>query len=568
VAGRCGCPVSSSGKLEKSTITVQYALYYSEVFMQQITLYDTTLRDGTQGEEISYSVEDKLRIARRLDEFGIQYIEGGWPGSNPKDMEFFQKAKTLRLKQAKIAAFGSTRRAKNRVQDDPNITALLEAQTPVVTIFGKSWLLHVRSALNITGPENLEIIEDSVSYLKKQGREVIYDAEHFFDGFKDDKEYALESVKTAAKAGAEIIVLCDTNGGTMTNEIEAIVREVQKHVSAPIGIHTHNDCELAVANSIAAVRAGAVQVQGTINGFGERCGNANLCSVIPNLQLKLGYQCVTEKQIQLLTPLSHFVSESANLIHRKHLAFVGESAFAHKGGVHVSAVMRTPLTYEHIQPEVVGNRRRVLVSDLSGRSNVLYKAKELGIDLDQSSPEVQNIVDDVKAQEYNGYYYEDAEGSFELLVKRRLPGWKDFFILEGFKLIIHKESLDSQPVSEAIIKVRVGNEVEHTAADGNGPVNALDNALRKALEKFYPELKNISLSDYKVRVIDEKDGTRAKVRVLITTTDGHTAWNTVGASADIIEASWKAMIDSIYYYLLHPESVGNNVPEKGVNAVV
>ncbi len=536
--------------------------------MQQITLYDTTLRDGTQGEEISYSVEDKLRIARKLDEFGIHYIEGGWPGSNPKDMEFFQKAKNLRLKQAKIAAFGSTRRSKNRVQDDSNICALIEAQTPVVTIFGKSWLLHVRSALNITGPENIEIIEDSVSHLKKQGREVIYDAEHFFDGFKDDKEYALESVKTAARAGAEIIVLCDTNGGTMTNEIETIIQEVRKHISTPLGIHTHNDCELAVANSIAAVRSGAVQVQGTINGFGERCGNANLCSVIPNLQLKLGYQCVSEKQIQQLTSLSHFVSESANLIHRKHLAYVGESAFAHKGGVHVSAVMRTPLTYEHIQPEMVGNRRRVLVSDLSGRSNVLYKAKELGIDLDQSSPEVQNIVDDVKEQEYNGYYYEDAEGSFELLVKRRLPGWKDFFTLEGFKLIIHKESFESQPISEAIIKVRVGDEVEHTAADGNGPVNALDNALRKALEKFYPELRNISLSDYKVRVIDEKDGTRAKVRVLITTTDGHTSWNTVGASADIIEASWKAMIDSIYFYLLRPESSKNNVPEKGVNTVV
>ena len=535
--------------------------------MQQITLYDTTLRDGTQGEEISYSVEDKLRIARRLDEFGIHYIEGGWPGSNPKDMEFFQKARTLKLKQAKIAAFGSTRRAKNSAQDDPNLNALLEAGTSVVTIFGKSWLLHVRSALNITGPENLEIIGDSVAYLVKQGREVIYDAEHFFDGFKDDKAYALESITTAAKAGATTIVLCDTNGGTMTSEIEAIMQEVMKHVSVPIGIHTHNDCELAVANSIAAVRCGAVQVQGTVNGFGERCGNANLCSIIPNLQLKLGYRCVSETQIQQLTSLSHFVSESANLIHRKHLAYVGESAFAHKGGVHVSAVMRTPVTYEHIEPELVGNRRRVLVSDLSGRSNVLYKAKELGIDLDQSSPEVQNIVDDVKEHEYNGYYYEDAEGSFEILVQRRLKGWKDFFTLEGFKLIIHKESFESQPISEAIIKVRVGDEIEHTAADGNGPVNALDNALRKALEKFYPELKNISLSDYKVRVIDEKDATRAKVRVLITTTDGHTSWNTVGASTDIIEASWNALIDSIYYHLLHQSANKNNGTEKGVDTV-
>jgi 2-isopropylmalate synthase len=535
--------------------------------MRQIALYDTTLRDGTQGEEVSYSVEDKLRITRRLDEFGIHYVEGGWPGSNPKDMEFFQRAKTLHLKQAKIAAFGSTRRSKNTAQDDPNICALLEAETPVVTIFGKSWLLHVRSALNITGPENIEIIEDSVSHLKKQGREVIYDAEHFFDGFKDDKEYALESIKTAARAGADLIVLCDTNGGTMTNEIEAIIEEVRRNVMTPLGIHTHNDCELAVANSIAAVRAGAVQVQGTINGFGERCGNANLCSVVPNLQLKLGYQCVSEKQIKQLTSLSHFISESANLIHRKHLAYVGESAFAHKGGVHVSAVMRTPRTYEHVQPELVGNRRRVLISDLSGRSNVLYKAKELGIDLNQSSLEVQNIVDDVKLQEYNGYYYEDAEGSFELLVKRRLPGWKDFFTLEGFKLIIHKESLESQPVSEALIKVRVGDEIEHTAADGNGPVNALDNALRKALEKFYPELKNISLSDYKVRVIDEKDGTKAKVRVLITTTDGHTSWNTVGASTDIIEASWKAMVDSIYYHLLHSDPQTRKVTEGGGDTV-
>jgi 2-isopropylmalate synthase len=351
----------------------------------------------------------------------------------------------------------------------------------------------------------------------------------------------------------------------MTDEITMIVKKVKKHISIPLGIHTHNDCELAVANSIAAVRAGAVQVQGTINGFGERSGNANFCSVIPNLQLKLGYKCVADQQIKQLTSLSRFVSELANLAPRKYLAYVGESAFAHKGGVHVSAVLRSPQTYEHIKPEEVGNRRRVLISDLSGRGNILYKAKELGIDLEQSSPEVQNVVDDVKAQEYNGYNYEDADGSFELLVKRRLEGWKEFFVLEGFKVIIHKESLESKPISEALIKVRVGNEIEHTASDGIGPVNALDKALRKALEKFYPELKNISLSDYKVRVIDEKNGTSAKVRVLITTTDGNTSWNTVGASTDIIEASWKAMIDGIYYHLFRCEAQNPNLPEKEVN---
>ena len=531
--------------------------------MKQIVLYDTTLRDGTQAEEISFSVEDKLRIVRRLDEFGLHYVEGGWPGSNPKDMEFFLQARKLGLRHAKISAFGSTRRAKNRVQDDPNICALLAAETPVVAIFGKSWLLHVHKALNITGPQNIEIIADSVSHLKQRGREVIYDAEHFFDGYKHDAAYAFETLAAAADAGADMLVLCDTNGGTMTEDIADIVKKVRKRFSIPLGIHAHNDCELAVANSIAAVRAGAAQVQGTINGFGERIGNANLCSVIPNLQLKLGYKCVPDRQMKQLTSLSRFVNELANLAPRKQLAYVGESAFAHKGGVHISAVLRTPQTYEHIKPEEVGNRRRGLISDLSGKGNIVYKTKELGIALDPSSPEVQNIVDDVKNQEYNGYTYEDADGSFELLVRRRLKGWKEFFVLEGFKVIIHKELLESEPVSEAIIKVRVGDEVEHTASDGVGPVNALDKALRKALEKFYPELKNISLSDYKVRVIDEKSGTAAKVRVLVTTTDGHASWNTVGASADSIEASWKAMVDAIYYHLIRREPHRRSLLRKG-----
>lgn len=521
--------------------------------MQQIFLYDTTLRDGTQGEDVSFSVEDKLRIARLLDGFGIHYIEGGWPGSNPKDLEFFNRAKELHLAHAQLSAFGSTRRAKNSPESDPNISALLEADTPVVTIFGKTWLLHVKSALQISSEENLLIIEDSVAYLASRGRRVIYDAEHFFDGFKDDADYALQTLRAAERAGAEVIVLCDTNGGTMTENVGSIVREIKKHLSVPVGIHTHNDSELAVANTIAAVLNGAVHVQGTVNGYGERCGNANLCSIIPNLQLKLGYRCVQDDQLQSITSLSHDVSDLANLAPRKYLPYVGRSAFAHKGGIHVSAVMKAPATYEHIDPEQVGNRRRVLISELSGRSNVLYKAREMGIDLHDNSGNVKTIVDDIKEKEYNGYTFEDADGSFEILVKQKLQGWKEFFELDGFKVIIHKESPESFPVSEALIKVRVGNEVEHTAAEGNGPVNALDNALRKALEKFYPELKEIHLSDYKVRVLDGQDGTRAKVRVLITTRHGSASWNTVGVSTDIIEASWQALVDSIYFRLMKME---------------
>ena len=522
--------------------------------MRQIFLYDTTLRDGTQGEDVSFSVDDKLRITQKLDQFGVHYIEGGWPGSNPRDLEFFKRVRDLPLKHAKVAAFGSTRRPQLRAEEDPNLRMLLEAQTPVVTIFGKTWLLHVKYALQISESENLAVIEDSVSLLKARGKEVVYDAEHFFDGFKGNSEYALQTLRAAERAGADVIVLCDTNGGTMTGDVATIVREVKKHLRVPIGIHTHNDCELAVANTLAAVREGAVHVQGTVNGYGERCGNANLCSVIPNLQLKLGYRCVEEDQLRGLADLSRYVSESTNLAHRKHLAFVGASAFAHKGGVHVSAVMKAPQTYEHISPELVGNQRRVLVSDLSGRSNVLYKAHELGIDLAEKSPEVQAIVENIKLNEFHGYRYEDADGSLELLIKEGLDWWKEFFQLEGFKVIIQKESKDARPVSEALIKVRVGDQVEHTAADGEGPVNALDNALRKALEKFYPELKEMHLADYKVRVLDGQDGTGAKVRVLITTKNGRESWNTVGVSTNIIEASWKALVDSISYHLLKTDA--------------
>lgn len=516
--------------------------------MSQIFLYDTTLRDGTQGEDVAFSVEDKLRIAQMLDEFGVHYIEGGWPGSNPRDMEFFRRIRDVTLQHARIAAFGSTRRSQYRPEDDPNLKALIEANTPVVTIFGKTWLLHVNDALQITDTENLAIIEESVAYLKAQGKEVVYDAEHFFDGYKGSSEYALQTLLAAQDAGADVVVLCDTNGGTLTDEVAAIVREVRGRLNVPLGIHTHNDGELAVANTLAAVREGAVHVQGTINGYGERCGNANLCSVIPNLQLKLGYRCVSDSQLQHLTELSRAVSELANLPPRKHLAYVGASAFAHKGGVHVSAVMKNPQTYEHIAPERVGNQRRVLVSDLSGRSNVIYKARELGID--GVEPHVQSVVENIKQNEFRGYSYEDADGSLEVLIKRQTRQWHEFFELQGFKVITHKESNGAESVSEALIKVRVGDQVEHTAAEGNGPVNALDNALRKALGKFYPALTDMQLADYKVRVIDGQDGTRATVRVLVTSKSGPKTWNTVGVSTNIIEASWQALVDSISYHLM------------------
>lgn len=521
-----------------------------EGLMKTITLYDTTLRDGTQGEEISFSVEDKLRIAEALDALGIHYVEGGWPGSNPRDLEFFRRARSLSLKQARITAFGSTRRQKNSAASDPNIDFLLKAETPVVTIFGKSWLLHVRAALNISEQENLDIIGDSVRFLAEHGREVIYDAEHFFDGYKHNAGYAVDTLKRAREAGAQTLVLCDTNGGATPDEITRIVHDVHSRLGGPIGIHTHNDGELAVANTLAAVSAGVRHVQGTVNGYGERCGNANLCSVIPNLQLKMGYACVSGQQLQALTTLSRLVSDLANLTHRKHLPFVGQSAFAHKGGVHVSAVMKDPATYEHISPDIVGNRRRVLVSDLSGRSNVTFKAAELGVNLENQEPAAQQVVEEIKRREHEGYHYEDADGSLEILIRQALNHRDRFFELSGFKVITHKESIETEPTSEAVLKVRVAGESELTAAEGNGPVNALDRALRKALERFYPELKNIVLSDYKVRVLDGFEGTGAKVRVLITMRDATTSWNTVGVSSNIIEASWKALVDSIVYYLM------------------
>ena len=515
----------------------------------KIRIFDTTLRDGTQGEKISLSVNDKIKIARRLDDFGVDFIEGGWPGSNPKDRLFFEKAGELNFRQARLVAFGSTHHPARPVEKDANLRELLLAETPAISIFGKSWLLHVKEALNISPDENLKIIEETVAYLKRHGREVIYDAEHFFDGFKDNPDYALKTLQAAADAGADVLVLADTNGVSLPSESLRTVLTVKKNSSAPLGIHAHNDSDLAVANSLAAVQAGCNHVQGTINGTGERCGNANLCSIIPNLQLKMGFRCIPDDKLRELTELSRYVSEIANVSHPGNLPFVGSSAFAHKGGIHVSAVMKNARTYEHLDPENVGNHRRVLVSDLSGRSNILYKAGELAIDLAHHEARVPEVVQTIKRLENEGYQFEAAEGSFELLLRRGIGEPVDFFRLESFRVVIEKRP-DETPVSEASIKVRVNGVPEHTAAEGDGPVNALDNALRKSLEKFFPELMNMHLSDYKVRVLNEDSGTAAKVRVLIESKDNHSRWTTVGASENIIEASWRALTDSISYYLL------------------
>ena len=513
-------------------------------------IYDTTLRDGSQAEDIAFSVEDKVRIAQKLDELGIHYIEGGWPGSNPKDLQFFQEIKSVPLIQAKIAAFGSTCRAGTLPQDDPNIQALIEAETKVVTIVGKSWDIHPLEAMNITLDQNLDIIHSSIRFLKNQIEEVIFDAEHFFDGFKNNPQYALSTLRAAQEANADWIVLCDTNGGTLPDELQSIIKEVKNKITVPLGIHTHNDAEMAVANTILAVKEGIGMVHGTINGYGERCGNANLCSIIPNLKLKMGIDCITDAQLKKITETSRFVSELANLPHHRYLPYVGESAFAHKGGLHVSAIRKSDATYEHVSPERVGNRQRVLISDLSGESNILYKAAEFKIDLKSKDPKVKKILEDLKRLENEGFQFEGAEGSFEILIKKALGQHKRFFELMGFRVIVEKKEEEAPPLSEATIMVRVGDRVEHTAAVGNGPVNALDNAIRKALEKFYPELKEVKLLDYKVRILSTKDGTGASTRVLIESGDGESKWGTVGVSENIIQASWQALVDSIDYKLM------------------
>ena len=521
----------------------------------KVYIFDTTLRDGTQGEGVSLSVEDKMKIAQKLDELGVHYIEGGWPGSNNKDIEFFERAKSLKLKHAKITAFGSTRRKGITAQEDANLQKILESGVSVATIFGKSWDFHVTTALETTLEENLAMIGDSVRFLKQHGLEVIYDAEHFFDGYKHNPEYALSTLKQAHEAGADWIVLCDTNGGSMPDEIKSIVQTVREHIPTRIGIHAHNDCELGVANSLAAVQAGARQVQGTINGFGERCGNANLVSVIPNLQLKLGYEVISAEQLRSLSAVARYVSEIANVSMPVNQPFVGSAAFAHKGGIHVSAIRKHPRTYEHIEPELVGNKQRVLVSELAGQSNIMFKAQELQLDFALDSEQAKAAINRIKQLEHEGYQFEGADASLELLLREAAGSLNEAFTVESFKILVEKSTDRSNVVSEAIVKLRLGDDIVYTAAEGNGPVNALDNALRKALEQYYPSIKGMHLADYKVRVIDEKNATAAKVRVLIESANANNSWSTVGVSENVIEASWQALVDSMRYALIGQERV-------------
>jgi 2-isopropylmalate synthase len=513
-----------------------------------ITLYDTTLRDGTQAEDISFSVEDKVRVARVLDELGVHYVEGGWPGSNPRDAEFFGRMKKEKLSFAILAAFGSTRRRGVKASDDLNVKALLKASTGAVTVFGKSWKLHVKRALGASLAENLDMIFDTVSYLKKKTGAVFYDAEHFFDGYHDDPEYALKTLDAAATAGADCLVLCDTNGGTLPQDVSVAVMEVERLMDTPLGIHAHNDSGVAVANSLMAVTFGATHVQGTMNGFGERCGNADLTAIIPALSIKMGLKALGPEKLKRLSAASKLIYEIANLPHPKHQPYVGDSAFAHKGGIHVSAVMKDSGTYEHMAPEAVGNRRRVLVSDLSGRSNILYKAREFGVDLDSSDPAAGALLKELKTLEHQGYQYEGAEASFELLLDRAMKKKRrGYFKLIGFR--VTEEKLDGGSTTEATIKIEVDGRVEHTAAEGNGPVNALDRALRKALERFYPSLREVALKDFKVRVLEGCAGTAARVRVLVESGDGKDEWGTVGVSENVVEASWQALVDSLEYKL-------------------
>ena len=527
-----------------------------------IEIYDTTLRDGTQGEGVSYTVDDKVAVARKLDDFGVSVIEGGWPGSNPRDAAFFDAIRKEKLSTAKIAAFGSTARPGADPAADANMKALLAAETPVITIVAKTWDLHVHEDLRIELDENLELITRSVEYLKKHTDRVILDAEHFFDGYAANHDYALACLKAAVDAGVDLLCLCDTRGGSLPRDVAAATREVAS-LGAAMGIHCHNDSGLAVANSLAAIEAGASQVQGTVNGFGERCGNANLCTLVPNLQIKMGYRCVTPQQLAKVTELSRFCAELANVELERRLPYVGRSAFAHKGGLHVAAVRKNAVTYEHIAPELVGNEQRVLVSDLSGRSNVMHKAEQFGIDVAGRHDELASLLSHLKELEYSGFQFEGADASFELLMRRNLDPFQRFFRLVGFRVTDEKRSEDGHTWCEATVMVEGPDGAkEHTAAEGNGPVNALDRALRKALTKFYPSIENIHLHDYKVRVLDGTNGTESRVRVLIESGDGKKRWGTVGVSHNVVEASWQALVDSVVYHLLkhEEETAGADVP--------
>ena len=514
----------------------------------ELELYDTTLRDGSQGEGINFSALDKLRIAERLDAFGIHYIEGGWPGSNPKDLEFFKQAAKRKWKHARIAAFTMTRRKGLAVENDDLMRQILEAKTPVVTIVGKTWLLHVHEVLRARPEENIAMIADTIRYLKDQGKRVFYDAEHSFDGYKDSPDYAMATWQAAAKAGAECIVLCDTNGGCLPDEISRIVKEAVGKVGARIGIHTHNDSGLGVANGLAGIEAGATQIQATINGYGERTGNCNMTSVIPLLQLKMKRHVVRPEVLPKLKELSEFVDEIANMRHDPRQPWVGQTAFAHKGGMHVHAISRVARSYEHVNPAVVGNTRRVLVSDMSGRTNILMKAKELGFNLKPDAPETRAITTEVKRLEGLGYEYEAAEGSLALLIRKLLKHQEPPFKIEGFHVSNRRDRAIT--VCQASVKVLVDGVTEHTIAEGDGPVNALDGALRAALVKFFPRLKKVQLEDYKVRILDSTAGTGARTRVLIESTDGKEAWGTVGVHDNIIEASLQALSDSLEYRLM------------------
>lgn len=519
--------------------------------MSKVYIYDTTLRDGAQGQGVNFSVEDMVKIVRRLDDFGIDYIEGGWPGSNPKYDELFARVKEMQLKHSKFAAFGCTRRPKFKAQDDPLLTKLIDSGAPVVTVFGKSWTLHVTDVFKISLEQNLEMIYDSVKFLVDNGRETIFDAEHFFDGYKADPKYALDCIYAAKEAGASSIALCETNGGAMPWEVVEAVDAAIKKCNIPIGIHSHNDTELAVSNSIQAVKAGAVQVQGTINGLGERCGNANLCSIIPILELKMGYKCLPEGQIQHLTNLSRYVDDICNRIPDESQPFVGVNAFAHKAGVHVDAMMKNSTTYEHLTPKLIGNERRILMSELAGKSSVVHLAAKYDVDLGRQSPEVKEVLDKIMMLENDGYSFEDAEASFELLLKKELKQYKKLFELVGFRVIVEKRGPSEETITEATLKISVEGKEAFTVAEGDGPVHALDNALRLALSKFFgKELAKIKLSDYKVRVINTKDGTAARVRTLIESRDQQDSWSTVGVSDNVIEASWEALADSVESGLL------------------
>ncbi len=531
-----------------SILNSQFSIHKRGEWMKKIIIYDSTLRDGAQAQGISFTVEDKLKVIEKLDKLGVTYIEAGNPGSNPKDLEFFNRVKMLDLKYSKIIAFGSTRKVNCPVEDDANVRSLLKADTSAIAIFGKSWDFQVVDILKATLEENLNMIYDTVKFFKDHGKEVVYDAEHFFDGYMANPEYAMRTLKAAAEAGADSLCLCDTKGGSFPLDIYEITAKVVNTFDIPIGIHCHNDNGMGVAGSISAIQAGAVQVQGTINGFGERCGNANLCTIIPNLQLKMGYSCIPEESMSKLTSVARFVSEIANVVHDERAPYVGNCAFAHKAGMHADAVNKNTTAYEMINPEVVGNQRIFLMSEVAGRGAVVNLINEIDSTITKDSPETKLILEKLKELEYQGYQYEGAESSFELEIRKILGRYKHFFELGEFKVIINEPTINTYN-SSAMIKIKVDEQEEITAAEGDGPVNALDKALRKALERFYPQIREMKLTDYKVRVLDSTSATAAKVRVLIESTDSKEVWTTIGVSADIIEASWKALVDSIEYKL-------------------